>query len=306
MSEPYRGRRCGRSTAFPKMWARQSHPRVDELDSATTTTRHFDNRASWFSLDSTSASYQEALPSCTHPGQLTRTRLPFEPVRPRGRIENRQLARGDLTRCETRSSSSRESFGSYLGGVVAERGGLRSRYGTAAGAGRRDPDHSGGLGLAQERSNAPDFRWMVVAGQDGRTVPPVVMTRWQWYKAACARHRWRYMVTELLGLVSAAAVPAAVAMRLGSSVIAVLGAIVVITSGTRVLFGSHDACVEFSQIRYGIEREIALYLNACAPYDRDSGVQLLVARVEELAPSGVERWATRRVAAIPPVDSGGV
>ncbi|OPG07483.1 D-alanine--D-alanine ligase [Streptomyces sp. GKU 895] len=64
---------------------------MDELDSATTTTRHFDNRASWLSLDSTSASYQEALPSCTGPGQLTRTRPPFEPVRPREGIENRQL-----------------------------------------------------------------------------------------------------------------------------------------------------------------------------------------------------------------------
>ncbi|WP_405933636.1 DUF4231 domain-containing protein [Streptomyces sp. NBC_00827] len=159
--------------------------------------------------------------------------------------------------------------------------------------------------MAQEQSNAPDSRWMVVAGQDGRTVPPVVMTRWQWYTTACARHRWRYMVTELLGLVSAAAVPVAVAMRLGSSVIAVLGAIVVVASGTRVLFGSHDAWVEFSQIRYGIEREMALYLSACAPYDRDAGVQLLVARVEELTASGVERWATRRVAAIPPVESGG-
>ncbi|EFF91750.1 conserved hypothetical protein [Streptomyces sp. e14] len=91
MSESYRGRRCGRSTAFPNLWARQSHPRVDELDSASTTTRHFDNRASCFSLDSTSASYQEALPPCTRPGQLTRTRPPFEPVRPRERIENRQL-----------------------------------------------------------------------------------------------------------------------------------------------------------------------------------------------------------------------
>ncbi|MGA5278517.1 hypothetical protein ACPCKL_33085 [Streptomyces cellulosae] len=90
MSEPYRGRRCGRSTAFPNLWARQSHPRVDELDSATTTTRHFDSRASCFSLDSTSASYQEALPPCTRPGQLTRTRTPFEPARPRERIENRQ------------------------------------------------------------------------------------------------------------------------------------------------------------------------------------------------------------------------
>lgn len=90
MSEPYRGQRCGRSTAFPNLWAWQSHPRVDELDSATTTTRHFDNRASWFSLDSTSASYQEALPLCTRHAQLTRTRSAFEPDRPHERIENRQ------------------------------------------------------------------------------------------------------------------------------------------------------------------------------------------------------------------------
>ncbi|MFC8193840.1 DUF4231 domain-containing protein [Streptomyces sp. NPDC057298] len=156
------------------------------------------------------------------------------------------------------------------------------------------------------QSQALDDRWMVVAGQDGRTVPPVVMTRWQWYKAARARHRWRYMLTELLGLVSAAAVPVAVTMRLGSAVIAVLGAVVVVASGARVLVGSHDAWIEFSQIRYGIEREIALYLNACAPYDHDTGIQLLVSRVEELTTSGVERWATRRVAAVPPVESGGL
>ncbi|EFE67115.1 D-alanine-D-alanine ligase [Streptomyces viridosporus ATCC 14672] len=68
MSESYRGRRSGRSAAFPNRWARQSHPGVGELDSATTTTRHFDNRASCSSLDSTTASYQEALLLCTHTG----------------------------------------------------------------------------------------------------------------------------------------------------------------------------------------------------------------------------------------------
>lgn len=153
--------------------------------------------------------------------------------------------------------------------------------------------------MAKEQSNVPDRHWTTVAGQDGRTVPPVVMTRWQWFKAAGVRHRRRYMATELLGLVCAAAVPVALAMRLGSAVIAVLSAIVVVTSGTRVLFGSHDAWVQFSQIRYGIEREIALYLNACAPYDSDTGVQVLVARIEDLNASSMERWATRRAAAAP-------
>ncbi|PGH47185.1 D-alanine--D-alanine ligase [Streptomyces sp. Ru87] len=63
---------------------------MDGLDPATTTTRHFDNRASCFSLDSTTASYQEALPSCLRTGQLTRSRSPFEADRPRERIENSQ------------------------------------------------------------------------------------------------------------------------------------------------------------------------------------------------------------------------
>ncbi|MGW5735404.1 DUF4231 domain-containing protein [Streptomyces sp. NPDC055261] len=123
------------------------------------------------------------------------------------------------------------------------------------------------------------------------------MTRWRWYKAALERHRRRYIVTELLGLISAAAVPVAVAMRLGASITAALGAVAVVASGIRVLFGSHDAWVEFSQTCYGIEREMALYLNVCAPYDGDSGPQLLVTRVENLSADGRAQWATRRVAA---------
>ncbi|EFL43529.1 conserved hypothetical protein [Streptomyces griseoflavus Tu4000] len=94
MSEPYRGRRPGRSAAFPNLWARQSHSGVDQLDPATVTTRHFDNRASCFSLDSTSASYQEALLPCIHTCRLTRTRPLFEPHRPPERIENSQSGRG--------------------------------------------------------------------------------------------------------------------------------------------------------------------------------------------------------------------
>ncbi|EFL39904.1 conserved hypothetical protein [Streptomyces griseoflavus Tu4000] len=55
------------------------------------TTRHFDNRASCFSLDSTTASYQEALPLCPTSQQVTRSRTPFEPDRAHDRIENGQL-----------------------------------------------------------------------------------------------------------------------------------------------------------------------------------------------------------------------
>ncbi|PWG07060.1 D-alanine--D-alanine ligase [Streptomyces sp. V2] len=60
------------------------------LDPSPTTTQHFNTRASCNSLDSTTASYQEALPSCLNTVQLTRSSTPFEPRRPRERNENSQ------------------------------------------------------------------------------------------------------------------------------------------------------------------------------------------------------------------------
>ncbi|PWI07354.1 D-alanine--D-alanine ligase [Streptomyces sp. NWU339] len=59
-------------------------------DSPTTTTQHFDTRASCHSLDSTTASYQEALPLCPTSSQVTRSSTLFEADRPRKRIENSQ------------------------------------------------------------------------------------------------------------------------------------------------------------------------------------------------------------------------
>ncbi|OUD00538.1 D-alanine--D-alanine ligase [Streptomyces swartbergensis] len=68
---------------------------MGERDSASTTTRHFDNRASCFSLNSTTASCQEALPLCPTSRQVTRSRTLFEPDRAHDRIENGQSAVAD-------------------------------------------------------------------------------------------------------------------------------------------------------------------------------------------------------------------
>src|SRR5690606_30378064 len=91
----YRGRRSGRSAAFPNLWARQSHPGADRLDPAPATTQHFDNRASCFSLDSTSASYQEALLSCPCTRHLTRSSTVFE-ARPTTHTDREQPVRQPL------------------------------------------------------------------------------------------------------------------------------------------------------------------------------------------------------------------
>lgn len=127
MSEPYRGRRAGRSDAFPNLWARQSHPRVEELDPTTTTTRHSGDRASCFSLDSTSASCREALFPCLHTSQLTRTRPPFQRRRSHERMENGKLEAEPRQRprfCTGRSPASQSS----------PRGGARRGWPSAPGA----------------------------------------------------------------------------------------------------------------------------------------------------------------------------
>src|SRR5690606_28725958 len=61
-------------------------------DPAPATTQHFDNRASCFSLDSTSASYQEALLSCPCTRHLTRSSTVFE-ARPTTHTDREQPVR---------------------------------------------------------------------------------------------------------------------------------------------------------------------------------------------------------------------
>jgi hypothetical protein len=53
--------------------------------------------------------------------------------------------------------------------------------------------------------------------------------------------------------------------------------------------------VEHSQIRYAIEREVALYLVSLPPYEKGDATSKLVRNVEEFARDAGRQWATRRL-----------
>lgn len=136
--------------------------------------------------------------------------------------------------------------------------------------------------------------WMVTAERDGRALPVTVVAKWRWYKKHAGEQRIRHYVTELVTLISSAAIPVAAAAHLNSTIIAAIGAVVLIATGVRTTFGLHENRIEQSQIGYPIEREAALFVNSSPPYDGVDAVQLLVERVDTLAEEDGQRWARRR------------
>jgi len=133
-----------------------------------------------------------------------------------------------------------------------------------------------------------------ISPDDGRSIPTIVVDRWEWYRRVSSHNRMRYYATELLAICGSAAIPVATSLRLDPSVAAGLAAVVLIATGIRTTLGDHDNWIEHSQIRYDIEREAALFLVAAPPYDGENADQQLVVRVENLTSEGGRRWAARR------------
>lgn len=138
---------------------------------------------------------------------------------------------------------------------------------------------------------------MLTARRDDQPLPVTVTTKWEWYRSGSNRHRRRYAVTEMATICGAAAIPVVAATALPSLVVAVLGAIVLIATGVRTTFGLHENWVEQSQIRYAIEREVALYLVKAKPYANDDAAAALVRTVEAITRDAGQRWAARRLRA---------
>jgi len=150
-------------------------------------------------------------------------------------------------------------------------------------------------GLTQDTSGDLDEHWMATGRRDDQALPVTVLARWRWYKSASRRDRYSYYLMEMITVIVSAAVPVAAAAHLSSTIVATLGAIVLIATGFRTTFGLHENWVEHSQVGYAIEREAALFLVASPPYDAVDAAQLLVVRVEGLADEGGQRWTRRRM-----------
>jgi hypothetical protein len=148
---------------------------------------------------------------------------------------------------------------------------------------------------AENTSGDLGRHWMVTAQRDGQALPVTVVAKWRWYKKGSRRDRLRYGAMELAALIGSAAIPVAAAAHLDSVVIAAIGAFVLIATGIRTTFGLHENWVEHSQAGYAIEREAALFLHASPPYADTDAIQRLVARVEEIADEGGQRWVSRRM-----------
>jgi hypothetical protein len=135
---------------------------------------------------------------------------------------------------------------------------------------------------------------MLGARSDGQSIPPMVLAKWEWYRRGAAKHRRGYAVVELTAICVAAAIPLAASLRLDPSIVAVLGALVLIATSVRTTFQPHENWVEFSRLGYDIEREGALFLTGSTPYDGEKAVPALVSRIEDLSLEGGHRWAARR------------
>lgn len=91
---------------------------------------------------------------------------------------------------------------------------------------------------------------------------------YEWYSRAAKKARRYHRLTEVLQLVGSAVIPvSAVLLRENTAVPAVLGAVVVITTGLRSAFHWHDDYLRFSQAREAVEAERRLFRTGAAPYD---------------------------------------
>jgi len=148
---------------------------------------------------------------------------------------------------------------------------------------------------AEDTSGDLGKHWMVTAQRDGQALPVTVVAKWRWYKKGARRDRLRYGVMEIVALTGSAAIPVAAAAHLDSVIIAAIGAFVLIATGLRTTFGLHENWVEHSQAGYAIEREAALFIHSSPPYEDADAIPRLVARVENIADEGGQRWARRRM-----------
>jgi hypothetical protein len=145
-------------------------------------------------------------------------------------------------------------------------------------------------------SGGLDEHWLTTARRDDQPLPMTVLAKWRWYKQYSRRARLWYATMEGLAIIASAAIPVAAAADAAAPVVATLGALALVATALRSRFGLNENWVEYSQIGYAIEREVALYLSAVVPYDDPAvAARQLVLRVETLSEHGGQKWATRRM-----------
>jgi hypothetical protein len=120
-----------------------------------------------------------------------------------------------------------------------------------------------------------------------------------WYQKAATRARTAYRISEIVILVTAAAVPVSAVISPGNAIApGVLGGVVVVASGLRSIFHWQDNYLRFSGAREAVEAERRRYRTASPPYEdpstRDQILAAAVTRIEQDEMSGWVKVAAER------------
>lgn len=122
-----------------------------------------------------------------------------------------------------------------------------------------------------------------------------------WYDSESKFNKRWYEILKAVELVSAAAVPLAIATLSERWIPAALGVIVVVLEGVLQLKQFHSNWISYRSTSEALKHEKFLFLGNAGPYaGATDNLPLLAARVEELVSREHAKWVDTRLAQIKP------
>ena len=132
--------------------------------------------------------------------------------------------------------------------------------------------------------------------------PPVTLSAldeldrsYEWYRRHAKQSRIIYQVGELALLTTGALIPVSTTLTDDQTLPALLGALVVVLTGIRRIFSSHENWQRFIDASLALASERALYVHGLRPYvDAGSRDEQLIRRVREIETQETAGWRTLR------------
>jgi len=115
-----------------------------------------------------------------------------------------------------------------------------------------------------------------------------------WYSEKSTSCQWRYKVSRIIEIVSAAIIPFLSGMgdkiAYGSWIIGFLGVAIAITASIAALFKFHENWIQFRATAETLKHEKFLFLAQTSPYTDDGRFHILVQRIEGLISNENSTW----------------
>ena len=118
---------------------------------------------------------------------------------------------------------------------------------------------------------------------------------YDWYRGHARRSRLAYQVGEIALLTTGALIPVSTTLTDDQTLPALLGALVVVLTGIRRIFGSHENWQRFVDASIALTTERQLYVHGFTPYaDAGTRDEQLIRRVREIETQETAGWRTLR------------